>query len=100
MWGIPEKEAAVSRLIINALAAAIAIGGAVVSSNVARSNSAEPVQRRAYVTRAEFDQAFADVAAGSRSGNTPATREKLRDLGWKRLIPPIASKPIASKPIT
>jgi hypothetical protein len=88
----PVKEASVSRQLINSLVAAIAIGGAAVNSNVAWSNTAEPVGGRAYVTRAEFDQAFTDAAAASRTGNTPANRERLRNVGWKYLSAPIASK--------
>jgi hypothetical protein len=78
--------------LIKGLAAAIAIGGAVIDSHVAWSNTAEPVGDRAYVTRAEFDQAFAAAAAASRTGNTPANRERLRNVGWKHLTAPIASK--------
>jgi hypothetical protein len=82
----------VSRQLVNGFVAAIAIGGAVINSHVAWSNTAEPIGGRAYVTRAEFDQAFAEAAAASRSGNTPANRERLRNVGWKRLNAPIASK--------
>jgi hypothetical protein len=85
-------EASVSRQLIKGLVAAIAIGGAAVNSNVAWSNTIEPAGGRAYVTRAEFDQVFADAAAASRTGNTPATRERLRNVGWKHLNTPIASK--------
>ena len=81
-----------SRQLIKGLVAAIAIGGAVINSHVAWSNTAEPVGNRAYVTPAEFDQAFAAAAAGSRTGNTPANRERLRNVGWKHLNGPIASK--------
>jgi len=81
------------RQLINGLLAAIALGGVViVSSGVAWSNIAGPVDGRAYATRADFDQAFADAVAASRPGNTPAQREKLREIGWKRLNAPIASK--------
>jgi hypothetical protein len=73
--------------------AAIAIGSAVINSHVAWSNTAEPaVGDRAYVTRAEFDQAFAAATTASRTGNTPANRERLRNVGWKHLNAPIASK--------
>jgi hypothetical protein len=80
------------RQLINGFVAAIALGGAVVGSSAAWSNTADPVGGRAYMTRAEFDQAFADAAAASRPGNTPANRERLRNIGWKRLNLPIASK--------
>jgi hypothetical protein len=79
--------------LINGFVAAIALGGVVlVGSTVAWSNTAGPVGGQAYMTRAEFDQAFADAAAASRLGNTPTNRERLRDIGWKRLNAPIASK--------
>ena len=81
-----------SAQLIKGLVAAIAIGGAVINSHVAWSNTAEPVGNRAYVTPAEFDQAFAAAAAASRTGNTPANRERLRNVGWRHLHAPIASK--------
>ena len=85
-----------SAQLIKGLVAAIAIGGAVINSHVAWSNTAEPVGDRVYVTRAEFDQAFAAAAAAaaaaSRTANTPANRERLRNVGWKHLNAPIASK--------
>ena len=81
------------RQVISGFTAAIALGGVVlVGSTAAWSNVAGPADGRAYVTRAEFDQAFADAVAASRPGNTPATRERLRNIGWKRLNVPIASK--------
>jgi hypothetical protein len=87
-----SKEAPVSGLLIKGLVAAIAIGGVVINSKVAWSNVAEPIGDRGYVTRTEFDQAFAAAAAASRTGNTPANRERLRNVGWKHLNAPIASK--------
>ena len=81
-----------SAQLIKGLVAAIAIGGAVINSHVAWSNTAEPVGNRAYVTPAEFDQAFAAAAAASRTGNTPANRERLRNVGWRHLHAPVASK--------
>jgi hypothetical protein len=82
----------VSRQLTKGFVVAIALGGAVASSSFAWSNTAEPVGGRAYATRTEFDQAFADAAAASRPGNTPTNRERLRNVGWKRLIPPLASR--------
>jgi hypothetical protein len=41
---------------------------------------------QAYLTKSDFDQAFADATAVSRRDNTPANREKLRAAGWKRII--------------
>ena len=81
-----------SAQLIKGLVAAIAIGSAVINSHVAWSNTAEPVGNRAYVTPAEFDQAFAAATTASRTGNTPANRERLRNVGWKHLNAPIASK--------
>ena len=78
---------------INGLLAAIAlVGGVIVSSGVAWSNIAGPADGRAYTTRADFDQAFADAAAASRPGNTPTHREKLCAIGWKHLNGPLAGK--------
>jgi hypothetical protein len=82
-----------SRHRITGFVAAIALGGAVVfGSGIASSHTADPAGGRAYITRADFDQAFTDAAAASRLGNTPTNREKLRNIGWKRLNVPIASK--------
>jgi len=82
----------VSGQLVRGFVAAIAIAGATFNSNAAWSNTAEPAGSRAYVTQAEFDQAFADAVAASRGGNTPANRERLRNVGWKHLNAPIASK--------
>jgi hypothetical protein len=35
------------------------------------------------MTKADFDQELANVAALSGTANTPANREKLRKLGWR-----------------
>jgi hypothetical protein len=43
---------------------------------------AAPVLR----TKADFDQAFADLTLMQRPENTPAYREKLRRVGWTRII--------------
>jgi hypothetical protein len=37
-------------------------------------------------TKADFDQAFADLTVMQRPENTPAYREKLRRVGWTRII--------------
>ena len=82
-----------SRHRITGFVAAIVLGsGAMVGSGAAWSNTADPAGGRAYMTRAEFDQAFADAAVASRLGNTPTNRERLRNIGWRRLNVPIASK--------
>ena len=39
----------------------------------------------AVLTTVHFDQVFASVSA-PRRGNTPPTREKLRNVGWKRIL--------------
>jgi len=83
------------RRLISGFMAVIALGGTVViGSSVAWSNTAGPVGGGAYATRTEFDQAFADAVAAARPGNTPANRERLREIGWKRLHQnvPVASK--------
>jgi len=81
------------RQAVNGFVAAIVLGGAVVvGSDAAWSNVANPAGGRAYMTRADFDQAFADAVAASRPGNTPTNRERLRAIGWKRLSVPMASK--------
>ena len=64
-----------SAQLIKGLVAAIAIGGAVINSHVAWSNTAEPaVGDRAYVTPAEFDQTFA-AAAAAHGKHTRQSRE-------------------------
>jgi len=39
----------------------------------------------AILTTVHFDQVFASVST-PRRGNTPPTREKLRNVGWKRIL--------------
>ena len=81
------------RQLINGSMAVIALCVAVsIGSSVAWSNVVEPIAGRPRMTRADFDQAFADAAAASRSGNTPANRERLRNIGWKYLNAPSTSK--------
>jgi len=83
----------VLRQLINGFMAVIALCVAVsIGSSAACSNVVDPVAGRPHITRADFDQAFADAAAASRSGNTPANRERLRNIGWKYLNAPFASK--------
>ena len=83
-----------SRQLINGFVAVIVFCVAVsIGSNVAWSNNmVAPVAGQPHMTRAAFDQTFADATAASRSGNTPANREKLRNIGWKYLNVPLASK--------
>jgi hypothetical protein len=66
------------------LPAAIVIGAicVAVGSSIAWSKLAAPANAPAYVTKADFDQAFADAAAGHREFN-PIDREKLRNAGWR-----------------
>ena len=74
-----------SRQIISALGGTLAIAAVVViGSTVAWSNIVVPVSK-AYTTKAEFNQAFTDAAAVPQAQNTAPHREKLRDIGWKRL---------------
>ena len=84
------------------------VGCLVVGSTIAWSNISRPANGPAYVattdvdqpsavtprvdvplalrTKADFDQAFADVTSMRRPENTPAYREKLRRVGWTRII--------------
>jgi hypothetical protein len=72
------------RQIISALGAAVTLSAIVViGSTVAWSNIVGPVGGQAYLTKAQFDQAFVDVSAVPQS--TPVLREKLREAGWKLL---------------
>jgi hypothetical protein len=83
----------VQRQLINGFVAVIALGIATgLGSSAAWSNVVTPVAGQPHLTRADFDQAFADAIAASRSGNTPANRERLRNMGWKYLNVPLASK--------
>jgi len=84
-----------SRQLIDGFVAVIVFCVAVsIGSSVAWSNNiVDLAAGQPHMTRAAFDQAFADAAAAaSRSGNTPANREKLRNIGWKYLNVPLASK--------
>jgi hypothetical protein len=66
----------------------IAIGSTITWSNIAGSTGP-----RAYVTKADFDQAFADAAAGRRESE-PTIREKLREAAAKEVAAP-SPKPFA-----
>jgi hypothetical protein len=66
----------------------IAIGSTIAWSNIAGSTGA-----RAYVTKADFDQAFADAAAGRRESE-PAIREKFLEAAVKEVAAP-SPKPCA-----
>ena len=66
----------------------IAIGSTIAWSNIAGSTGA-----RAYVTKADFDQAFADAAAGRRESE-PTIREKFREAAAKEVAAP-SPKPFA-----
>ena len=41
----------------------------------------------AHTTTVDFNQAFASVS-GPRRENTPPNRERLRNIGWKRILAP------------
>jgi hypothetical protein len=75
-------------MAVIALCVALGVGSSVAWSN----NMVGPAAGQPHLTRADFDQAFAAAVAASRSGNTPANREKLRNIGWKYLNVPLASK--------
>jgi hypothetical protein len=72
---------------INIVVAVAALVYLVAVPTGAWSNTINPADTQSYLTKADFDQAFADAAkAMSRRENTPANREKLRNSGWKRII--------------
>jgi hypothetical protein len=52
-------------------------------------DSVTTAQRTAYTpansAAVDFEAVFADVSSASR-GNTPPNRERLRNLGWKRIL--------------
>jgi hypothetical protein len=74
------------RQTISVIGATLAIGTVVViGSSVAWSKIAGPVGGQAYLSKAEFDQAFIDAGSVVRPQNTAAYREKLREAGWKLL---------------
>jgi hypothetical protein len=74
------------RQMVSVIGATLAIGTVVIiASTVAWSNIAGPVGGQAYLSKAEFDQAFIDAGSVLRPQNTAAYREKLRDAGWKLL---------------
>jgi len=76
-----------SRLLTRArLAIGVAICVAI-GSLIAWSSFAGSTDAPAYLTKADFDQAFADAAAGHREF-TPTDREKLRDSGWRLINVP------------
>jgi hypothetical protein len=66
----------------------IAIGSTIAWSNIGGSTGV-----RAYVTKADFDQAFADASAGRRESE-PTIREKFREAAAKE----VAAQP--PKPFT
>jgi hypothetical protein len=72
-----------ARPIVNVLiSSAVALGCVViVGATIAWSNIAGPIGGQAYLTTAEFDQAFADAAAPALAQNT---EDKLRAAGLKR----------------
>jgi hypothetical protein len=61
--------------------AIVALACIVIGSTVALSNVAVVTGAPAYVTKADFDRAFADAAAGMRDSK-PTIREKFRDASW------------------
>jgi hypothetical protein len=80
------------RQLVGGFMAAMALGCAVVvGSSVAWSTIAGPIGE-ASMTRVDFDRTFAAAAAAPRLGNTPANRERLRDIGWSHMNVRLASK--------
>ena len=85
-----------SRHLATVAVAVIALFCGVIGSTIAWSSGGIALERpalakadqdRPYQTKADFDRAFADVLAAAtfdRPG-AAATREGLRDLGWKRV---------------
>jgi hypothetical protein len=84
-----------SRHLITVAVAVVALFCGVIGSTIAWSSGGIALERpaakadldRPYQTKADFDRAFADVLAAAtldRPG-AAATREALRDLGWKRI---------------
>jgi hypothetical protein len=72
---------------INIVVVVAALGFLVALPTGAWSNTTNPADSQSYLTKADFDQTFADAAkAMTRRENTPANREKLRNSGWKRII--------------
>jgi hypothetical protein len=73
-----------ARQFINAIVVAtVALGCVVVvGATVAWSNVAGPIGDQAYLTKADFDQAFADAALSEKAA---PNRDKLRIAGQKRL---------------
>jgi hypothetical protein len=76
----PGKEASMSRLHV--FLAIVALTSIAIGSTIAWSNIAGSTGARAYVTKADFDQAFADAAAGRRESE-PTIREKFREAAAK-----------------
>jgi hypothetical protein len=68
------------RIVTTLIAASVAAAGVVVVGTVAWSNIAAPVGGQAYVNKFEFNQAFADAAAG---GSVAVSPNGLRQVGSK-----------------
>jgi hypothetical protein len=71
----------------------VAVTCIVIGSTIAWSNIAGSTGPRAYVTKADFDQAFADAAAGRREWG-PTIREKFREAAAKE-VAATSPKPFA-----
>ena len=99
------------RILIKIIVPVAALGAFVVASTIAWSNNAPAPRGQVSSTIVDFDQVFAEVTdATRREGtppvlteinfhqafadasvrpdreNTPTNREKLRDVGWTRII--------------
>jgi hypothetical protein len=78
---------------VHAFLAIVALTCIAIGSTIAWSNIAGSTGARAYVTKADFDQAFADAAAGRRESE-PTIREKFREAAAKEVAAP-SRKPSA-----
>ncbi len=72
-------------LVAGVAVGCIAIGSTVAWSNIATPGDGDAYMTQAYMTPGDFNNAFTDVAAAARPENTPANREMLRAIGWKRI---------------
>jgi hypothetical protein len=101
-----------SRNLVRMLMAAVVLNSVVVGSMMAWPNTANSTGSQTSIGSGDFDYVFAAVAAaphgdvtpanatmvdfdqsfasvsGPRRENTPPNRERLRNIGWKRILTP------------
>ena len=70
-----------SRVLSPIFVAVVALACVAIGSTVSLSNIGVSAGAAAYVTKADFDRAFADAAAGLHESK-PTIREKYRDASW------------------